>query len=100
VLKVQRQLVSPDVFEHADAHQLIEAAGFIQLAIVTHFHSALVLWAGLRNPLARELSLVPTQSNPQNVDVIVLSCVNSQPLQPQPISSNRSPERSRSLRHR
>ena len=43
MLKVQRQLIFTDVLEHADAYQLVEAAEFIQAAIVAQFYPALVL---------------------------------------------------------
>src|SRR4029077_13300088 len=58
VLKVKREPDFAYVLDHAYAHQLVETADFVQVAVVVQFHPAAVLQAGLRNPLIGYIGLV------------------------------------------
>src|SRR5258708_37271879 len=67
VLKVKWEPDFAYMLEHAYAHQLVETADFVQIAVVAQFHPAAFLQAGLRNPLMGSIGLVLAERDAQNI---------------------------------
>jgi len=55
---IERQILQPDVLEHADACDLVESLVFRKVAIIEQTNLATILHALRTNPLACEVELI------------------------------------------
>src|SRR5207249_677078 len=76
MLEVERQLAFAHVLKHADTYKLFETLFFIQVAIITNLHAALLLQAGSLYSLIGEHCLFFAESDAESIYPVLSSSVN------------------------